>query len=188
MSRMDQLLENYRSELRLPWREHLSGAERVWFAVYPPELERKLNQRIDSFRLVTEQSAPSRTWMHLSVERRFGEWMAGQEYRETYFARPQRAASLPALFVDELAEQLVAEIRAAALGPDSVVAISGVASLFGILRLSALVKKIEDAVEGRLLVFFPGEYVNHQFRLLDARDGWNYHALAITCAKGTHEL
>jgi len=188
MSRMDQLLDNYRSELQIPWRDGLSGAERVWFAVYPPELERKLIPRLESFRLATVESSPGRVWLHLSLEQRFGEWLAGQEYRETYFARPQRAAGLPALFADELADQLGAEIRTAQPGPNSVFAISGVASLFGIASLSALVKKFEDSVEGRLLVFFPGEYLNNQFRLLDARDGWNYHALAITCAKGTHEL
>lgn len=188
MSRLDQLLENYRSELQLPWREGLSGAERVWFAVYPPELERKLIPRLEAFRLATEQSPRKPVWSHISLEQRFGTWMAGQEYRDTYFAKPQRAARLPALFADELADQLKNEIQEANLGPRSVLAISGVSALFGIARLSALVKQFEDAVEGRLLVFFPGEYHNNQFRLLDARDGWNYHALAITCAKGTHEL
>ena len=185
---MDQLLENYKSELQLPWRDGLSGAERVWFAVYPPELERKLVLRLEAFRLATEQSAAGRSWKHISLEHRFGAWIAGQEYRETYFSRPQRAAGLPALFADELADQIADEIRGAQLGSNSIFAISGVASLFGIASLSALVKKFEDVVEGRLLVFFPGEYLNNQFRLLDARDGWNYHALAITCAKGTHEL
>jgi len=36
-------------------------------------------------------------------------------------------------------------------------------------------------VEGRLLVFFPGEYhpENHTYRLLDARDGWNYLAVPL---------
>jgi len=35
-------------------------------------------------------------------------------------------------------------------------------------------------VPGRLLVLFPGEYVNNTYRLLDARDGWGYQATAIT--------
>jgi hypothetical protein len=188
MSRLDQLLENYRDVLRLPWRAELSGAERVWFAVYPPELERKLLARLDAFRLATEQGEIPRTWTHLSLEDRFGAWMAAQEYRQTYFRRPERAAGLPAVFAEELAGELAAEIRSAAPGERSVVALSGVATLFGIARLSALVKRIEDEVPGNLLVFFPGEYQNNQFRLLDARDGWNYHALPITCVKGTHDL
>jgi hypothetical protein len=182
------LLENYRGVLQLPWRDGLSGAERVWFAVYPPELERKLLSRLDAFRLATEQTDPPRTWKHLSLEARFGRWMATHEYRDTYFGRPERAAGLPALFAAHLAGELVVEIRVAGLGRGSVVAISGVAELFGIARLSALVKRLEDEVPGHLLVFFPGEFLSNQFRLLDARDGWNYHALAITCAKGTHDL
>jgi hypothetical protein len=31
-----------------------------------------------------------------------------------------------------------------------------------------------------LLVFFPGQFDNNNYRLLDARDGWNYLAVPIT--------
>ena len=37
---------------------------------------------------------------------------------------------------------------------------------------------------GRLLVFFPGEVEGNNYRLLDARDGWNYLATPITADKG----
>ncbi len=188
MGRLEQLLDNYRGVLRLPFQEGLSGAERVWFAVYPPDLERKLLARLDAFEEATKSGNPPRSWLHISLEDRFGSWMANQEYRESYFARPERGTGLPALFADNLALELTGQIEATSLDQESVVAVSGVASLFGLTRLAALVAKIEDAVPGNLLVFFPGEYVNSQFRLLDARDGWNYHALAITCARGTHEL
>lgn len=43
-------------------------------------------------------------------------------------------------------------------------------------------ERVEDAIRGRLLVFFPGEYQENHYRLLDARDGWNYHAVPITAA------
>jgi hypothetical protein len=39
---------------------------------------------------------------------------------------------------------------------------------------------VADAVPGRLLVLFPGEYENNSYRLLDARDGWSYLAVPIT--------
>jgi hypothetical protein len=44
-----------------------------------------------------------------------------------------------------------------------------------------VVEGIKEAVQGRLLVFFPGEYYpeNHSYRLLDARDGWNYLAVPL---------
>lgn len=57
----------------------------------------------------------------------------------------------------------------------------GVGSLFGLARVSSVVEGIKDAVGGRLVVFFPGEYhpENHAYRLLDARDGWNYLAVPL---------
>ncbi len=41
-------------------------------------------------------------------------------------------------------------------------------------------KEVAKQVKGRLVVFFPGEYQNNNFKLLDAKDGWGYHATAIT--------
>ena len=60
------------------------------------------------------------------------------------------------------------------------VGIFGIASLFGYVRVSELMKKIERDIRGRLAVFFPGEYDDNNYRLLDARDGWNYLAVPIT--------
>ena len=65
--------------------------------------------------------------------------------------------------------------------PNTVVALMGVGSLFGLARVSSIVEGIKDTVGGRLVVFFPGEYhpENHAYRLLDARDGWNYLAVPL---------
>ena len=54
-------------------------------------------------------------------------------------------------------------------------------TLFGLARVSSIVEGIKDTVGGRLVVFFPGEYhpENHAYRLLDARDGWNYLAVPL---------
>ena len=35
-------------------------------------------------------------------------------------------------------------------------------------------------IAGRLVVFFPGSRDGNTYRLLDARDGWNYLAHSIT--------
>ena len=48
------------------------------------------------------------------------------------------------------------------------------------MRVSELVAKAESKIRGRLLVFFPGAYENNNYRLLDARKGWNYLAVPIT--------
>ena len=45
--------------------------------------------------------------------------------------------------------------------------------------MSALLNAVNDATAGRLLVFFPGDVENNNFRLLDARDGWDYMAVVI---------
>src|SRR3712207_8252085 len=52
---------------------------------------------------------------------------------------------------------------------------------------SALLNAVNDAIAGRLLVFFPGEVENNNFRLLDARDGWDYMAVVITPNGGRSE-
>ena len=62
----------------------------------------------------------------------------------------------------------------------SVVALFGIASLFGFIRVSEVMRAVERDVRGRMAVFFPGEYVDNNYRLLDARDGWNYLAVPIT--------
>ena len=56
----------------------------------------------------------------------------------------------------------------------------GVGALFPFAKTSALVKAVQDDVPGRLLVFFPGTHEHNVYRLLDARDGWNYMAVPIT--------
>ena len=60
------------------------------------------------------------------------------------------------------------------------VAVLGSGSLFGFTRLSQVLKLVEADVRGRLVVFFPGQYEQNNYRLLDARDGWNYMAVPIT--------
>lgn len=56
----------------------------------------------------------------------------------------------------------------------------GCGTLFGFASVSDFVKQLAEHVPGRLLVLFPGEYINNGYRLLDARDGWGYQATAIT--------
>ena len=59
--------------------------------------------------------------------------------------------------------------------------------MFGLgdhVRVSALIERVQDEVKGRLLVFFPGEVEGNNYRLLGAKDGWNYLATLITAEKG----
>ncbi len=83
--------------------------------------------------------------------------------------------------VDKISDYGVALIGIAIIG------LVGAASLYGLgdhVKVSALIERVQDAVQGRLLVFFPGEVDGNVYRLLGARDGWNYHAIPITSDKG----
>ena len=108
--------------------------------------------------------------------------MAKDEYRDAYFENPSLLElKLESEFRDVCAQRLCAVLEEA--GENDVTALLGVASLYGFLRVSDLVRAAEPAIRGRLVVFFPGTKNENNFRLLDARDGWNYLAQAIT----THE-
>ena len=62
-------------------------------------------------------------------------------------------------------------------------AVSGVASLFGLARMSDVMDEVAGDIRARLVVFFPGSYDEKSyFRLLDARDGWDYLAVPISAS------
>ncbi len=105
--------------------------------------------------------------------------MAGRKYRDSYFQSPGLLESALGTFRDTLAQELRSVLSTDAAGQE-VVAVQGVASLFGFVRVSELIAATESDIRGRLLIFFPGEYADNNYRLLDARDGWNYLAIPIT--------
>ena len=182
LSKVARLVSAYRQHLTVPWQSGLAAIQRVIFAVYDKTDELRLRANIGEFELATQQAG--KQWLLIDVTHAFPEWMAAQEYREAYFESPEDLAGYQAgelaEFVADLNTKLKARISAKA-GPDTVVALLGVGALFGLARVSSVVEGIKEAVQGRLLVFFPGEYhpENHGYRLLDARDGWNYLAVPL---------
>lgn len=184
MSRVDDLITNYRRFVRLPWPTGIAPAQRVWMAVYPPEEERRLLLHLPEFETATAQAGYS--WALIDLTTVFEDWMAAHEYRDAYFANPKLMAPELAGFF----EQLVTDVRSridAATTPDTIVAMIGAGSLYGLgdqVKGSALIERVQDAVRGRMLVFFPGEVEGNNYRLLGARDGWNYLATVITAERG----
>ena len=182
LSKVARLVSAYRQHLTVPWQSGLAAIQRVIFAVYDKTDELRLRANIGEFELATQQAG--KQWLLIDVTHAFPEWMAAQEYREAYFESPEDLAGYQAgelaEFVADLNTKLKARISAKA-GPDTVVALLGVGALFGLARVSSVVEGIKEAVQGRLLVFFPGEHhpENHTYRLLDARDGWNYLAVPL---------
>lgn len=179
MSYVDDLLVAYRRFAALPWQQALAPPQRVWMAVYPPEQERRLRLHLPAFESATNEHG--HPWGLIDITTSFETWMAGHTYSEDYFEQPDLLeTALPGLF-----DHLVAEVRSqleARPSPEGVVGLLGAGALFGLgdsLKVSALLNAVNGAIAGRLLVFFPGDVENNRFRLLDARDGWDYMAIVI---------
>lgn len=175
MSRIDELLKVYESFVSTRWREDLAGREKVWFCIYDPRDERRLRLQLPEFERVTRQAG--HTWASVDLTNSFAEWLGRHDYREGYFAQPQ--AISPAL--DEFHEHLADSVRAVLSESPaaSLVTIVGAGALFGLGSVSRLVEGVSGDIPGRLLVFFPGSRDGSNYRLLDARDGWNYLAVPI---------
>ena len=180
MSAIDRLLANYARQVRLPWSTHMSGKQRVWFAVYPPAEERRVRARLPQFEALTLQV--NHGWSTVDLTDLLPRWIAAHEYREAIFTEPEHFSANT-----ELEDLAVARVRHACASDDanadSVVAITGLATLFDFMRVSSLVERVEDSVRGRLLVLFPGEYAGNIYRFMDARDGFNYMAVPITATE-----
>lgn len=181
-SRVARLIDAYRKHLTVPWQSGLAAIQRVIFAVHDKTDELRLRANVGEFELATQQAG--KKWLLIDVSNSFPEWMAANEYRDAYFESPEDLAGYQngelIEFVVDLTARLKERISAEA-GPDTVVALQGVGSLFGLARVSSVVEGVKESVQGRLLVFFPGEHhpENHTYRLLDARDGWNYLAIPL---------
>ena len=179
MGRIDRLAERYGRYIALPWQKDLAGAQRAIFIVYDKTDERRLRTRLSLFELAT--TTAGRRWLSCDLTGAFADWMASTSYRDSYFESPEDLQlKLEEEFLEHVADRVRAVLTAADADEESVAAVYGVASLFGFVRVAELMKAIEPDVRGRIAVFFPGEYEDNNYRLLDARDGWNYLAVPIT--------
>lgn len=183
MDRVDALLGEYRRQLSMPWRTDLAGPERVWMAVYPPDLERRVRAKLGDFELATRESG--RGWVVHDVTTSFSTWLAAQEYRDAYYRDPEALSPALPQFLTALQTGLVTTLDGTPDGAATVIALVGVGALFPMIRVSDLLHRAADHIPGRLLVLFPGSLERGNYRLLDARDGWNYLAIPITIPEGS---
>jgi hypothetical protein len=184
VSRVDDLVSNYRRYVQLPWPSGLAPAQRVWMAVYAPDEERRLRLHLDEF--ATASRSAGYEWHLIDITTEFEKWMGGHEYRDAYFASPRLIQPELVGFFDVLVGR-VRELLAASSDERTIVGLVGAGSLFGLgehVRVSALIERVDDLIRGRLLVFFPGQVEGNNYRLLGAKDGWNYLATLITAEKG----
>lgn len=185
MGRIEELADHYAKHVALPWERGVAGAQRVVMVVYDKEAERMLRARRQLFATATE--AAGHDWHELDLSDAFAAWLAADDFRDAYFESPE---DLELKLKTELLDVLAGKVRAALTAPDvtdkSVVALFGVGSLFGFARVSHVVQAVERDIRGRLVIFFPGHFEQNNYRLLDARDGWNYLAVPITHAGNQH--
>lgn len=178
MGRIEELASVYQRHVSAPWQRTVAGAQRVMIVVYEKELERTLRARLGEFEQATRDTGHG--WRVVDCTRWFALWMTAGDYREAYFEDPSLlvASKLEGQLRQEVAQRLSKELEEA--DEDSVVALVGVGSLYGFLRVSNLITDVEPSIRGRLVVFFPGTKNENVYRLLDARDGPNYLANGIT--------
>lgn len=175
MNTFEDLLRAYERQVSLPWLADVPPAGRVWLLWFDKSMQRKITGRIGEFEHATAKAG--RGWRYLNLSDWFGRWISGHELFEALLEHPKELRGL----LPEAEAALTGVIRSE-LGqsaPSDVLALDGCGSLFGVARVSALIGKVADVIPGRMLVAFPGKHAGGVYRLLDARDGWNYHAVPV---------
>lgn len=181
MSRLDQLLSSYRRHVALPQRKGLHLNQRVWFVVYPPEDERRLQQRILDFEISTRDAKLS--WHELSLAGLYTDWINTYEAeeRETCLADPSILESYKNDFLDFIKGRVNTSLSTIPSDhlETTVVALTGTIDLYDFAHISDVIGSLDDDFPGTILVFFPGEREGNIYRFLGARDGWDYLAVPI---------
>ena len=181
MSKIKRLLQSYNKYISVPWRDDVAAAQRVIFCIYKENEERSLRAKLDEFELATRQAGPD--WALFDLTDTFATWLTTQKYAKSYFRQPHLLHTLLPKYLVFISQQLEIFLQENDSSPATVVAINGVGSIFGFLKVKEVVDKLAPLVTGRLLVFFPGSYENNNYRLLDGYDGWNYLAVPISADK-----
>jgi hypothetical protein len=181
VSRIKRLVQSYGKYIAVPWRDDAAALQRVIFCVYHETEERWLRAKIDEFEIVTRQAGHD--WAIFDLTDTFANWLVSQRYAKSYFQKPHLLSPLLPKYLKFITQELATFLQKNEIGKDSVVAITGVGSLFGFQKVKDVVDQFAPLVKGRLLIFFPGSYENNNYRLLDGYDGWNYLAVPITADK-----
>jgi hypothetical protein len=181
VSRISSLTQSYSKHISVPWRDDAAAAQRVIFCVYNESEELQLLSKIDEFEIATRKF--DHEWAIFDLTDTFPEWLSLQRYAKSYFQNPHLLSPLLPTYLKSITKQFTTFLQENEIGENCVVAVKGVGSLFGFLKVKEVVDKFAPMVKGRLLFFFPGSYENNNYRLLDGYDGWDYLAVTITAEK-----
>ena len=182
MSRIKRLVKSYSRHISIPWRDDIAAAQRVIFCVYNETEELRLRAKIEEFELVTRHAEHG--WVVFDLTDTFAIWLSSQRYAVSYFQKPHLLSTLIPKYLDYIVKEFETFLQNKKSDEHTVVAIKGVGTLFGFLKVKDVVDKLAPMVKGRLLIFFPGDMPSpDNYRLLDGYDGWNYLAIPITADK-----
>ena len=138
MAQIERLIHNYDSRVSLPWEPNLAGPQRVWFAVYAKTEERRLRRRIEEFEISTRRA--NHGWTTVDLTTAFAQWLSQHDYRESYFENPDLLDNeSPAMeeFKEAVTQQVSEALTSEHADENSVVAVYGLASLFGLMNKAA---------------------------------------------------
>ena len=181
MSKIKRLTQSYSKYIAVPWRDDAAAAQRVIFCVYNETEELRLRAKVDEFEIATR--AAGHDWALFDLTDTFPNWLASQRYAKSYFEKPNLLLTLLPKYLTYIETEFAAFLQTKGANEGFVVALKGVGSLFGFLKVKEVVDKLAPMAKGRLLVFFPGSYEDNNYRLLDGYDGWDYLAVPITADK-----
>jgi hypothetical protein len=182
MSRLDQLLSSFRRHVSLPLRGGLPLSQRVWFVVYPPDEERRLQPRLPEFEIATSEAKLG--WKQIDLTGIYTDWInsLNKDERETCLETPAILEAYSDGFLSTIKEKIQAVVTSVL--PEhrerSVFAMTGTMEFFDFVHVSDVVESLDNDFPGIFLVFFPGEREGNTYRFLGARDGWDYLAIPIT--------
>jgi hypothetical protein len=178
MSKIEELATVFRDHVGVGWPTSSSGAQRIIMLVYDPNEERTLRKNVALF--AQAASAHEYAWQNVDMTTAFAEWLGAHRYREDYFSEPDMLlAGANERFAKYAADVILQALKRPQHTEREIVGLIGAASVFGIASFSDILSRVEHAIKGRLAVFFPGRARDGRYRLLHARDGWDYHAVPI---------
>ena len=187
MSRIDELADRYFRHISAPWQQHLTGAERTTYLVYPKTDERKVVSRLPLFEEKTV--AAQHRWVLFDFTPVFYRWFSrlDADHQSVYLEEPESlhmemdvGGRQDSGLTASAAESLLHAVSEQDADSNTVVALTGVGTLFGFTRLSTVLDRVRSSLPGHLLIFFPGTCDGPAFRMFDSTDGSGYLGVSIT--------
>ncbi len=152
MSKVKRLVASYGKYIAIPWRSDAAAAQRVIFCVYDEADELRLRARIDEFEIATKQSGHN--WALFDLTDSFAQWLCSQKYAQSYFKKPNLLATVYHKYRDISSRSFKQFLEESHADESYVVAIKGVGSLFGFLKVKEVVEKLAPTVSGTIAGVF----------------------------------